>query len=327
MKVLSLICLAMISMPGFSQVPKRIVVEHFTNTRCSVCSQTNPGFYTNLKNHPDVIHLAIHPSAPYSTCQLHLMNPVENDARTNYYNAYGGTPRFFVQGKRDPNANTSNPSLFTPHAGQSSPAQLTIVQDKQPGNTIDVLVSVKKVATDSLGSLRLFVAIAQDSLLYAAPNGELLHQDVFIEALSNIEGDALNMPAGIGDSINFVYNTTVSGSWSFKRVFVVAILQEELSKDVVQANASLSDADSPLGIESHNTVKLSVYPNPTNGTLVINSEKDGIAELYNANGVKVDSYPIRRMMNNQVEIDQSPGIYFLNFVSGNLRSSVKIALY
>jgi len=80
-----------------AQVQKNVVVEHFTNTRCGICASRNPGFFTNLNNNPDVIHLAIHPSSPYSSCVFNQHNSVDNDDRTNYYGIYGGTPRLVVQ--------------------------------------------------------------------------------------------------------------------------------------------------------------------------------------------------------------------------------------
>jgi hypothetical protein len=44
------------------EVPKKIVVEHFTNSRCSVCASRNPGFYANYNtsNSGDMIHLTVH---------------------------------------------------------------------------------------------------------------------------------------------------------------------------------------------------------------------------------------------------------------------------
>jgi hypothetical protein len=35
-----------------AQVTKKIIVEHFTNTKCSVCASRNPGFHTNLNVNP-----------------------------------------------------------------------------------------------------------------------------------------------------------------------------------------------------------------------------------------------------------------------------------
>jgi hypothetical protein len=49
------------------QVAKKIIVEHFTNTKCSICASRNPGFHTNLSANPTVQSISIHPSSPYST--------------------------------------------------------------------------------------------------------------------------------------------------------------------------------------------------------------------------------------------------------------------
>ena len=75
-----------------------MLVEHFTNTYCSVCASKNHGFYANLWRYPQVWHVAYHPSSPYAACPLSMANVPENDARTNYYGVYGGTPRLVIQG-------------------------------------------------------------------------------------------------------------------------------------------------------------------------------------------------------------------------------------
>src|SRR5260221_7207968 len=78
---------------SLAQVAKKIIVEHFTNTDCSICAALDPGFYANLNAHPGVLHLSIHPSAPYPNGLLYKQNATANDARTNYYGVYGSTPR------------------------------------------------------------------------------------------------------------------------------------------------------------------------------------------------------------------------------------------
>src|SRR4051812_23780642 len=96
-----------------AQVPKKIVVEHFTNTNCSICASKNPGFYANLSSQPNIQHIAVHPSSPYPACMLSQHNVTENDARTNYYGVYGSTPRFIINGELiAPSVNLDNASVF-----------------------------------------------------------------------------------------------------------------------------------------------------------------------------------------------------------------------
>ncbi len=51
-----------------------VLVEHFTNTLCSICASRNPGFYQNLQSQQDVLHIAYHPSSPYAACVLNKQN-------------------------------------------------------------------------------------------------------------------------------------------------------------------------------------------------------------------------------------------------------------
>ena len=59
-----------LSIFGISQVQQNVIIEHFTNTRCGICGVRNPGLYTNISEYPEIIHIAFHPSSPYSTCVL-----------------------------------------------------------------------------------------------------------------------------------------------------------------------------------------------------------------------------------------------------------------
>ena len=148
---------------AFSQVPQKAVVEHFTNTNCGVCSSRNPGFYTNLNAQPNVLHLAVHPSAPYASCLLYQQNTVANNARTNYYGVFGSTPRLVINGNViSSSANYSSPAIFTPYLGLTSPASIRIVQEKFATDSIRSTIIVKTEAVNTLGALSLFVALAED---------------------------------------------------------------------------------------------------------------------------------------------------------------------
>src|SRR5215207_809064 len=89
----------LIAISAVAQVPKKIMVEHFTNTKCPVCTARNPGFYANFNSQPNVLHLAVHPSQPYSACLLYQQNAAENNLRTQYYSGvFGSTPRLVING-------------------------------------------------------------------------------------------------------------------------------------------------------------------------------------------------------------------------------------
>lgn len=223
---------------AFAQVAKTIIVEHTTNTRCSVCSSRNPGFYQNLNSQSGIIHLSIHPSSPYSNCVLNQHNPAENDARTNYYGIYGSTPKLVIQGTNiSPGADYSSPSIWDPFIGQTSPASIQIEQNKQ-SDLIQARVSIQTESTHNLEGLKLFIALAEDVVNYNAPNGENQHFDVFRKALPNEDGFEVTLPQNVGASVSFDVEIAPHPDWDLDQMFVVAILQNETDKEVIQAAAT-----------------------------------------------------------------------------------------
>jgi hypothetical protein len=223
-----------------AQVPKNVVVEHFTNTLCSVCASRNPGFFTNLNNHPNVIHLAIHPSSPYSNCIFSQHNPTENDARTNYYNIYGSTPRLIVQGTLVPvSTNYGNASIFTSQGGQMSPFTVRIkVDNVNLAGQVMVEVVVKTEATHNYTDLKLFAAIAEDTIFYNAPNGENIHYNVFRQSVFETAGKMIQPAMMVGDSVVFMQSVNYTSVWSMSNLVGISILQEIGNKAVVQAATS-----------------------------------------------------------------------------------------
>ena len=78
---------------------RKVLVEHFTNTKCPICKSNNPGFYTRYNKYKEnAIHIYIHPSVPYSSCALNLANVPGNSARQNNYDLFG-TPTAYLDGK------------------------------------------------------------------------------------------------------------------------------------------------------------------------------------------------------------------------------------
>ena len=145
-----LLIILLISQLVYSQTLKKIMVEHFTNTNCSVCASRNPGFYTNFDTQSNAIHLAVHPSSPYPACLLSQQNQPENDQRTNYYGVYGGTPRLVINGDViSTSVNYSSASIFTPYLSQTSPASIRIEQQKFGTDSIVSTVIIKTTAVNS----------------------------------------------------------------------------------------------------------------------------------------------------------------------------------
>ncbi|PBQ30462.1 hypothetical protein CNR22_01330 [Sphingobacteriaceae bacterium] len=242
-----------------AQVPKKIVVEHFTNTRCSICAGKNPGFYTNLSSHPEVLHLAIHPSAPYPACVLNQHNVQENDSRTNYYGIYGGTPNLIINGELIPTSvNFSSDALFAPYENLLSPLSIRIEQVKYANDSLRAKLIIKTVASHTLTNLILFVALAEDTVFYNAPNGENVHHDVFRKSLTGAVGISFSVASAVGDSVTYSKSSAANSAWNFSRINTLAILQDATTKSLVQSEYTSQRGFIITGIQNYQMLGASV---------------------------------------------------------------------
>ncbi len=257
--------------PAFAQVqavPKTVLVEHFTNTRCSVCSSRNPGFYANLRQQPaSTLHLAYYPSSPYRTCVFSQQNPLENDARTNFYGIYGSTPRLVLNGTVIPaGQNYAAPTLFTPYAGQTSPLAVLVALTQAGSDSLTVTVQVQTITPAPLTGLTLYVALAEDTVFYAAPNGENLHLDVFRKSFTGPVALPIT-PAVAGGDLVIRRTVAIRNEWVLRRLYAIALVQQP-SGILVQAGASPLLNSAPLGAADNVAQALPVaFPNPVRETL------------------------------------------------------------
>ncbi|MBA2610760.1 MAG: T9SS type A sorting domain-containing protein [Bacteroidetes bacterium] len=305
-----------------AQVPKKVVVEHFTNTKCSVCASKNPGFYSNLNSQTGVIHLAVHPSSPYAACVLSMHNPVENDGRTNYYGVYGSTPRLVIQGVViSSGANYSSASIFTPYLSQTSPASIKIYQYKFGNDSIRSRIVIKTQATHTLSNLNLFVALAEDTINYTGSNGEPVHYDVFRKSLTGTSGVSVTLPAIVGDSVVYIKSSPANVAWNFSRIFTIAILQNATTKAVIQSeNISATINNLVTGIKNE-------FANNSNINIYFSENEIKISQNKNAESLNFILYDVsgRVLINKFVETNSEnldvssfyPGIYLYGIKSIN----------
>lgn len=296
-----------------AQVPKKSIVEHFTNSNCSVCASRNPGFYANLNRQANVLHLAVHPSSPYSSCRLYQQNDAANDARTNYYGIYGGTPRLVINGSVIPSGNDyAANSLFTPFINQTSPVSIRIEQRKFGVDSVQSKIIIKTVSANNINSASLFVSLAENTVNYSGNNGESIHYDVFRKSLTAATGQSITIPRAIGDSVVVVFSSPSNAVWNFNKIYTLAILQETASKSLIQAEAS-----SVYTLENAQAIKFDkpqIFPNPVESILNLQfkGSEPTTCALFDLSGVEV----LKKELNNQQEVSLNlsslaSGIYTL----------------
>ena len=269
----------------WAQVNQTVILEHFTNSRCSVCAARNPAFYSLINDYPEVLHIAYHPSSPYSTCIFSQHNPAENDARTNYYGIYGGTPRVVVQGKV---VAPQNPLLMASQIEdkleQAADFIMYVEQMQSTDEEADVTIVVKRIGNNNPENLNLYAVIAEKEIAYNAPNGESLHHDVFRKVLIDTPVSIPNL----GDSLVFNTNYTIDSEWVANQMYVAVMLQEESSKAVLQSAASELLSNPQSISDQQITVRNDLFmPNPAIHNIRLNNEFENLiihVEIYDLRG-------------------------------------------
>lgn len=310
-----------------AQVKRKILVEHFTNTYCGICSSRNPGLYTNLDNNPDVLHLAIHPSRPYRICELYLHNATENDERTNFYGLLGSTPRIAIQGDVvSAGANYGSNSIFTNYKDQMSPFDVRVTTVKSDNDSLVAQIVITAQESNSVGSLNLYAPAVEDTIFFSAPNGEDEHYDVFRKVLLN---EAItNLPSTVGDSIVLTARTAKHSDWDKNQMYVMAILQDATSKSIEQVGISTPIRATPevSGISSllpKGSVRIA--PNPFQNSLSISLEADdAYVTITNNLGQVIQRFEMKSR-NSSIDLSEiQDGIYTINIQTSKGKTSRKI---
>ncbi|MFY8020466.1 MAG: T9SS type A sorting domain-containing protein [Bacteroidia bacterium] len=264
------------------QIQLNSVVEHFTNTRCSICKNRNPGFYTNLSNQKEITHLSIHPSSPYSACILSKQNTQTNDARTNYYGIYGGTPRLVMNGMVIPtSANYNDANLFNPFLNLLSSFEVKVNLKKIQADSFNYEIQIKKVAESNLNMASLYSGLAEDTVFVDGGNGESEHYHVWRYGVQ----ESINLPNTIGETSLITKSVYSNPIWNSSRMYAVALLQNPLDKSLIQSGKSMNSGSTGLSMnEADLNSKINIFPNPTTDFIYTNETATYSYQLINLLG-------------------------------------------
>ncbi len=290
----------------FSQITKRSIVEHFTNTSCSICANNNSIFYNIITNNPNTIHISFHPSSPYPTDFFNQQNQVENDDRTNFYGVFGGTPRLVVNGGLIQNGNLN--ATLSAAADDLSNFEFKILQEQLSTNNFDLRVVIRKLANDTTTAAKLFIGVIEDTIYQPTNNGETIHYNVFRKSITSTVGNTVQLPTNIGDSSVTNFNFTALSNWNIARLHTVGILQNA-DKSLINSTKSVNSMTASSGLNETNLTskKPILFPNPTKINVVYSSEDISELQLYTVSGELVKS------INN---ISKNEAIYFPEIQSG-----------
>jgi hypothetical protein len=262
-KILTLsVVLALAATTSFAQAKKYVLVEHFTNTYCGSCAASNPGFFQRIavESNTKIHHMSMHTSVPYSQCSFYQANKIEQDARRDYY-SLGSTPRASLNGATLVAAGNILATDIDAAAAGTSPLQLSVIEPNTASRT--AVITYKAVGTLPMGAYKMYAAVVEKKLNFAAPNGEATHYNVFRKFVSRTgenPQDGFDVtPTTATQTISLSYN--VAGNSNIPDSYLLVWVQDANSK-VVLNSATRFDVVSATEEPSIDAF-VQVSPNPT----------------------------------------------------------------
>jgi thiol-disulfide isomerase/thioredoxin len=254
------ICLAVFLL-GFQSiisqnVPKYVLIEHFTNTWCPICASKNPTFFSLIQKYPkNVHHVSIHPPYPYSGCPLYQYNRTENLERATYYKVQG-SPSLVINGGV-PTGSTPllSEANLKNEIAKTSPVSV-VVKETRNGGARNATILVKS-SSPIAGDLRLVVLVAEQNLRFTASNGELDHYNVFRKFLTPVTGQKITIPSTSEQKFDFNFMDTAG--WNPEQVYVLAFVQQANTNEVLNSGTKFDALTT--GLKSGPQIRaLSIYP-------------------------------------------------------------------
>ncbi len=222
-------------------VPRTMLLETFTNTSCWPCVANNEVVHQFMTAYGPALTVGIeyHMNWPGPTDPFYLLTPAEATARATYY-GLGALPANYADGATAATGDSgalrisANDRLLT-----DSPFTLT-VQHTVAGGQVNVTVTVNAVGTPPTGSRTLQVALIETQVHYATPPGSNGETD-FYNPMRRMMPDANGTPLVIAQGEQKIFNlsTPVVAEWNTANIRAVAWIQQDGTKEVVQAGSSI----------------------------------------------------------------------------------------
>ncbi|HRP02813.1 MAG TPA: choice-of-anchor D domain-containing protein [Candidatus Kapabacteria bacterium] len=293
-----LMMLVVISLFSFSEsfAAKRwVLIEEFTNASCGPCASQNPSFQNFLTSNLDnVIPIIFRTNFPGRDI-MYDRNTTMYDARRNYYSV-DGVPVARTNGKMHPASNNSYEGApgntqglqqeIAKYTSGTSPISITPAFTLN-GNTMKINVNV--ATTEAISNKVLRTAVVEAYHKYAknqaGTNGETEFYYIVREMLPTQNGVNINIAAGASNDYSYTYD--IHPSVHAPLMYVVAFVQDDASKEVLQAGASESPTMSDISKMKDVPVQVSVDASQKHGFIETGKSSVRTMKVTNPNNKEV----------------------------------------
>jgi len=239
-RFIPVILIALIATSVFA-APRVVLIESFTNIACGPCAEANPVTqkYISDTSRQQVLNIQYHVNWPSPSDPFYVTNPTELNGRTSYY-GISSVPDLVCDGNNGPAPGNYNSLSDAVSARRLLTSNYTIsVNQSINGSTLDAGVTV--TAENASGANeKLRIALVEKFVHYGSPPGPNGETDFYWsvrDLLPNHNGTSLNLSAG--QTYTYDRTSTLDGSWDTSELYVIAWIQNDTTKEVLQAGSSI----------------------------------------------------------------------------------------
>ncbi|MEY4934958.1 MAG: hypothetical protein RIS64_1317 [Bacteroidota bacterium] len=297
---------------GAQNVPKYVLMEHFTNSRCGTCAANNPSFYSRVGSlfGDNAHHIAIHSQVPYSTCIFYQGNTTEQNARATFYGLQG-TPSVSLNGGALQSVSNVSVGVLQGEAAKWSPIGIQVTENLS-GSNVNATIKVKTFGTVPAGTYKLYAAQVLKRVNQATLNGESIHYDVFRKWMVN-DGVAFTA-ASIGNSVSINYTYPNETIWGSNDNYLVVFVQNTATKEVLNSGNKFDPAlPSPTNEIANLNQKILLYPNPATEDITLDFTDLNATSfsILNAQGQIIDNQLVTSATKKISLVNYAKGIYWV----------------
>lgn len=242
--VVALLLLPAASMLLEAQSQRMILFEEMSNASCGPCAAQNPTYHAYITQHQDrILPISWRSSYPGRDV-MNADNKDMHDGRVSFYGT-PGVPHVRVNGQTAPPspgwydggaADTAAQSVQVAATPTTSPITIMVTESRAGSiSTVNVEVSSTTAITDQ--TLQIAVVEAHHYYANAGSNGEKDFYNVVRQLVPGNDGTPLALTANESKTITQSF-TIDAAKWNANQVYVVAFVQDNTTKEVMQAAAS-----------------------------------------------------------------------------------------
>lgn len=232
---------------AFAAQRQSVVLEGFTQWNCPPCASWNPQELgvMNSMTRDTVVAIKTHVTwPPPNNDAFYLWNSTECTQRINYY-SIGAVPTTILDGILEiPQSVATLRNSIRQRYTTPSPCTIDNLAASTSGpNQVQVFGTIN--AEQDITGMRLMVVLITDNVTYQAPpgsNGETSFPDAFRDAYPNFNTGEV-IAASPGTPYQFEATLNRDPSWDVENLTVIALVQNNSTHEVLQANYTFVSQD------------------------------------------------------------------------------------